>query len=604
MKVLLLGAGVQSSTIMLMGIVGAFDRPDYAIFADTGWEPKAVYAHLAWLEAQAEGMTIYRVSAGNIRAEVLASVDRERYASARIPRLPFFTTPEGNGGKRGMLRRTCTNNYKIEPIDRKIRELLGLKKRQRIPKGITIEKWFGISLDEAHRMRTPDAQYIVHRYPLIDLRMRRGDCVAWLTQHGYAIPPKSACVGCFAYETEVITSTGAKPLGSLVSANGVGRAELLIPRPRSGWASWREVDVRSFGKQRLWKLSLARGRSTKILYTTAEHRWKTRDRKTACWSDFVTTLDLQPGDVLPIARTQPPWNGQHKAIPSPFGIAAGFTFGDGERSNRRWRPASVNFYEGKDEPMLRYFPICKVANYVGTHGERFKRIGGLPRAWKDLPPLTESRGYLLGWLSGYFAADGTVSGEGQATLFSARREHISAVRDLCYVLGVRTSPVLKKIHPAKGGLATIYSVTLNARDLPESFWLMPHHAERMAHRLDETAIREGGWAVVSIEASDREEEVFCAIVPGEEMFVLTDNLVTGNCPFHSDAMWRDLKRSSPAEWADAVAFDAAIRHMPGLVGAAYLHGSLVPLSDVDLRSDDERGQPDLFGNECHGLCGV
>ena len=197
MKVLNLGAGVQSSTILMMALEGEIERPDCAIFADTGWEPKAVYAHLAWLEAQAEGkITIHRVSVGNIRDEVLASIDRTRYANSRIPRLPFFTTPEGNGGVRGMLRRTCTNNYKIEPIDRKIRELLGVKKRQRMPKGVTIEKWFGISLDEAHRMRSPDAPYFTHRYPLIDLRMRRGDCVAWLTAHGYTIPPKSACVAC------------------------------------------------------------------------------------------------------------------------------------------------------------------------------------------------------------------------------------------------------------------------------------------------------------------------------------------------------------------------------------------------------------------------
>ena len=194
--ILLLGAGVQSSTIVLMGLAGDIELPDCAIFADTGWEPKAVYTHLAWLEAQVEGkIPIYRVSAGNIRDDVLASLQIAKF-KGRIPRLPFFTTPEGNGGIRGMLRRTCTINYKIEPSDKKIRELVGLKKRQRWPKGVTIEKWFGISLDEAQRMRSPDAPYVSHRYPLIDLRMRRGDCVAWLTAHGYAIPPKSACIGC------------------------------------------------------------------------------------------------------------------------------------------------------------------------------------------------------------------------------------------------------------------------------------------------------------------------------------------------------------------------------------------------------------------------
>ena len=48
-----------------------------------------------------------------------------------------------------MGRRQCTEHYKVRPIRRKIRELLGLRKRQRIPSGATIELWLGISTDEA-----------------------------------------------------------------------------------------------------------------------------------------------------------------------------------------------------------------------------------------------------------------------------------------------------------------------------------------------------------------------------------------------------------------------------------------------------------------------
>src|SRR3990167_1660239 len=37
-------------------------------------------------------------------------------------------------------------------------------------------------------------------------------------------------------------------------------------------------------------------------------------------------------------------------------------------------------------------------------------------------------------------------------------------------------------------------------------------------------------------------------------------------------------------------------------GPLYLHRSLMPLASVDFRSPAERGQPDLFGNECEGVC--
>lgn len=37
------------------------------------------------------------------------------------------------------------------------------------------------------------------------------------------------------------------------------------------------------------------------------------------------------------------------------------------------------------------------------------------------------------------------------------------------------------------------------------------------------------WTVVSVEPTDRVEEVFCAVVPGSECFALADDLLTGNC---------------------------------------------------------------------------
>ena len=52
LRVLSLGAGVQSTTLALMAAHGEIGpMPDCAIFADTGWEPKAVYEHLAWLRS-------------------------------------------------------------------------------------------------------------------------------------------------------------------------------------------------------------------------------------------------------------------------------------------------------------------------------------------------------------------------------------------------------------------------------------------------------------------------------------------------------------------------------------------------------------------------
>ena len=72
------------------------------------------------------------------------------------------------------------------------------------------------------------------------------------------------------------------------------------------------------------------------------------------------------------------------------------------------------------------------------------------------------------------------------------------------------------------------------------------------------------------------------------------------CPFHRDDFWHRLKTDSPAEWAQAVAFDHAIRHGSAranaqgqpLRGAFYLHHSRVPLDQAALRP---RREPDPAG---------
>jgi len=65
--------------------------------------------------------------------------------------------------------------------------------------------------------------------------------------------------------------------------------------------------------------------------------------------------------------------------------------------------------------------------------------------------------------------------------------------------------------------------------------------------------------------------------------------------------------TEPQGWARAVEVDRAARK--GLVekslrGELYLHRSLKPLEEVDLSTAEERGQINLFENDCTGMCGV
>lgn len=188
LRVLSLGAGVQSTTLALMAAHGEIGpMPDAAIFADTGWEPALVMEHLHWLKgANVLPFPIHHVQAIDLKAAIAARAagDQGRYVS-----IPYFLA---NGG---MGRRQCTNEAKIVPVRREIRRLLGLRPRQHATR-FKVEQWIGFSTDEMQRMAVSRDKWITNRFPLIEQRMSRGDCHAWLDRHGYPCPPKSACIGC------------------------------------------------------------------------------------------------------------------------------------------------------------------------------------------------------------------------------------------------------------------------------------------------------------------------------------------------------------------------------------------------------------------------
>ncbi|HEY2763363.1 MAG TPA: hypothetical protein VGJ13_05035 [Pseudonocardiaceae bacterium] len=186
------GVGVQSAAITLMYAEGTLPKPDVAIFADTGWEPAKVYRQLGRIEAVLHeiGVPLYRVAKGNLRTDC---IDPEhRYAS-----VPYFVrNPDGSDG---MGRRQCTSEYKLAPINRKVRELLGATPPdfRRVPKGRIAEQWIGFTTDEIHRVSDKlGVSYLRPRYPLLELGMSRKDCIRFLASRGWGDTVKSACIGC------------------------------------------------------------------------------------------------------------------------------------------------------------------------------------------------------------------------------------------------------------------------------------------------------------------------------------------------------------------------------------------------------------------------
>lgn len=194
LRVISLGAGVQSSTMYRRAALGDYGVvPDYAIFADTQQEPKWVYEQLDQLEHEfGDVIPILRATGGDLGEMIKRGVNQTGH---RFPSVPFWV--EGADGTSSPGRRQCSREMKIDVIQRKVRDLLGLKKRQRAKGRFLVEEWVGISTDEIQRAKPARYDWVVTRWPLLyDIPMNRQQCIEWTEANGYSVPKKSACVFC------------------------------------------------------------------------------------------------------------------------------------------------------------------------------------------------------------------------------------------------------------------------------------------------------------------------------------------------------------------------------------------------------------------------
>ena len=181
MKVISLGWGVQSWALAAMSALGVLPKVDAAIHADTTHERSETYDFAKrwtpWLEEW--GVRVVTVKADD------GSQDRI-WDDTGQTMIPLYTRADNDG----QLRRSCTGRWKIQPIKRWL---------QASRNGQSVEQWIGITLDEVHRMKSSDVQYIDLRYPFIEMLDRpwtRGMVMRWLQENDLEIPVKSSCVFC------------------------------------------------------------------------------------------------------------------------------------------------------------------------------------------------------------------------------------------------------------------------------------------------------------------------------------------------------------------------------------------------------------------------
>lgn len=416
--------------------------------------------------------------------------------------------------------------------------------------------------DRVHKLKGRDTQAKVFRCGLFDAKITKPDVLEFWAGQSFNLEIEEIegnCTGCLSADTEIVTAEGLKPIGPLVGTS----PELLIPKvdPNFGLSEvghFVRAPIRSFGVQRLWRVDLAgHGRAEKTLYATAEHRWFLTAPQAGrpVPKEATTTDKLREGDRLRNLFRCP--IGEDRGDSSRVGALRGLVFGDGTVGAGE-RPGTIIAYGEKDTAFRPLLTVCfgeptEVPREGGVTGWSYY---GVPNYWKaEYPNLRESRHYLMGWLAGYFAADGCVSEDGNCILNSAEPRHLEFVRSVCAILGVQCSAVNQQeriVTPPGSSIArphTIYNVKLNRHHLTADFFWLSHHRSRVAERAS-VEVRRYGWTVKSVMKTDRVEEVFCATVEGAGAFGLADGLMTGNCFLKDQSdLARVLNRpETDAEW--------------------------------------------------------
>jgi hypothetical protein len=386
----------------------------------------------------------------------------------------------------------------------------------------------GIHADELERLSSIYDNWMKNGYetlfPLIDLVPYTTERQIELLQEWYGVSlplyEKSfSHNNCFSGDTRYITREGIKTLKETV-----GTQQTVL----SKGGSWKTASIQSFGNQSLMKLTLERRNKIKEIYVTADHRWIVHASERGHKYVDCLTKDLKQGKRIKNQSTKSSlvytnqWGGIR---PSAFGIAHGIVYGDGTISHTTEGPVILRLCGTKQNDLKKWFPISPTKSV-----ENDTEILDLPRSFKSLPDVNESQSYLLGFLMGYFAADGHVSKrDSSVTLSCAQQKTLETVVTLATRVGLRTCPIKSYQRLGYGKEPTlIYSVTFLRDDLTPEFFLRLNHqisfgTKEISHRVSDT------WRIVSVEPTDRVEEVFCAVVEDTHEFTLEDFIATGNC---------------------------------------------------------------------------
>lgn len=316
--------------------------------------------------------------------------------------------------------------------------------------------------------------------------------------------------GCLSAETEVVTPEGLRRIDELARE---GRATLLTEY------GWIESDVMGFGVQPLMRVTLEHEGETREVLATPGHHWLTVEE------GWVETRDLHLGQAVPHV----------------------------EVADHPFQPDLVDATEGD---------VARLADQAADAAR------GVVMVDHERGPVTSGAVVASSVLSGFSAAHAYPAAGCQECVVLLSRESVLAQEDavapgepalISDLDALGTLPgALAGAELALGAVTVLAPVELGVR----TFDAAQTAGDRAFVFDGETdsahAAYPSRWEVIGLEPTDREEDVYCALVPDLARFTLAGGILTGNSfPIRSVA---ELRRAIQAS-GRAADGPAARRHI-------------------------------------------
>lgn len=317
---------------------------------------------------------------------------------------------------------------------------------------------------------------------------------------------------CFAKETEVITRNGVMKMGDIVNQP----VEII-----NGNGEWETVFFRNCGKQKLLKLTLTNNTKIKEIYATPEHEWIVRGKH-----NKIQTKDLKPNNKL-----ERMWYHENDTIiPDIEGLRHGFIYGDGNRLKKHYYARicdekKYNFCKKifdvniPSKSILKSLPNCLGVVCYKTNYDA-----------KSIPSYNCTKEYLLGFLAGYFVADGNCTAD-TVQIHSAKYNDLLQIKHIFTLLGIPTYSIGKSVRKKGKDMGAfvlskdsdLYALRIVKSAIPKTFYVSEKKPKKES--IYKSYL---GWKVVSVEETTRFEDVYCCET-STHSFVLDGFILTGNC---------------------------------------------------------------------------